>query len=277
MNQDRVKQILLSLAEPKTEFALIFSGKESSVVNGLYKPQTCEIIIHNRNFSNDYQLVYTAIHEYAHHLHCERKGGLSSGRAHTNEFWGIFHDLLVKAEGLGHYRNLFDEEPEFIDLTRRIRGSCIAENGRVMLELGALMIEAQALCRKFKARFEDYVDRALGLPRATASSAARAAAFHIDPDVGWDGMRMAAGLRDPGDRAEALDALRGGISPSAVKARFAAAKPPEETADRLAKEKARLERTIQNLRKRLGEVERALLSLGGPDAPLGDPEAEEAE
>jgi hypothetical protein len=271
MNQDRVKGILLSLAEPKTEFGLIFSGKESSVVNGLYKPQSREIIIHNRNFSSDDQLVYTAIHEYAHHLHCERKGGLSSGRAHTNEFWGIFHDLLVKAEGLGLYRNLFDSEPEFVELTRKIRGSCIAENGRVMLELGALMIEAQALCRKFKARFEDYVDRALGLPRSTASSAARAAAFHVDSDVGWDGMRMAAGLRDPGARAEALDALRGGLSPAAVKARFAAVKPPEEAAERLAKEKLRLERTISSLRKRLGEVERALTELGV------DPEMKEAE
>jgi hypothetical protein len=262
MNQDRVKEILLSLEEPKTEFSLIFSGKESSLVNGLYKPQSREIIIHNRNFSSEDQLVYTAIHEYAHHLHCERKGGLSSGKAHTNEFWGIFHELLVKAEGLGHYRNLFDEEPEFVELTRKIRGSCIAENGRVMLELGALMIEAQSLCKKYKTRFEDYIDRALGLPRATANQAARAAAYRMDPDVGWDGMRMAAGIRDPGARAEALDALRGGASPAAVKARFSAAKPPEETAERLAKEKERLERTILNLRKRLGEVERALVELG---------------
>ena len=258
MNQDRVKEILLSLADPRTEFSVIFSGKESSIVNGLYKPQTREIVIHNRNFDSDDQLVYTAIHEYAHHLHCERKGGISSGRAHTNEFWGIFHELLVKAESLGHYRNLFDEEPEFVGLTKRIRGSCIAENGRVMLELGGLMIEAQALCRKFKVRFEDYIDRALGLPRATANQAARAAAFGVPPDVGWDGMRMAAGIRDPGTRAEALEALRSGSSPAAVKARFSAAKPPEETGERLAKEKERLERTIANLKRRLEEVERAL-------------------
>jgi hypothetical protein len=261
MNQDRVKEILLDLADPRTEFSLIFSGKESSVVNGLYKPQSREIIIHNRNFASDDQLLYTAIHEYAHHLHCERKGGLSSGRAHTNEFWGIFHELLVKAESLGHYRNLFDEEPEFVSLTGKIRGSCIAENGRVMLELGALMIEAQALCRKFKVRFEDYIDRALGLPRSTANQAARAAAFRVDPDVGWDGMRMAAGIRDPDARAEALEALRGGASPAAVKARFSPTKPPEETEERLVKEKERLERTIRNLRERLGEVERALSEL----------------
>jgi hypothetical protein len=261
MNQDRVRGILLDIAEPQTEFSLIFSGKESSLVNGLYKPKTREIIIHNRNFASDDQLIYTAIHEYAHHLHGERKGGLSSGRAHTNEFWGIFHDLLVAAEAKGHYRNLFDVEPEFLELTKKIRGHCIAENGRVMLEFGRLMIEAQALCRKFKTRFEDYVDRALGVPRSTANSAAKAAVYQVDPDVGWDGMRMAAGIRDPATRAEALEALRGGSSPAAVKSRFSAAKPPEETAERLAKEKERLERTIRNLRDRLGEVERALASL----------------
>jgi hypothetical protein len=262
MNQDRVKEILLGLADPKTEFSVIFSGKESAIVNGLYKPQSREIVIHNRNFASDDQLIYTAIHEYAHHLHCERKGGIASGRAHTNEFWGIFHELLVEAEAQGRYRNLFDEEPEFVDLTKKIRGSCIAENGRVMLELGSLMIEAQSLCKKFKVRFEDYIDRALGLPRATANQAARAAVFRVDPDVGWDGMKMAVGIRDPGERAEALDALRGGASPAAVKARFSAAKPPEETEERLVKEKERLERTIVNLRKRLDEVERALAEIG---------------
>jgi hypothetical protein len=262
MNQDQVKERLLAIAEPKTEFSLIFSGKTSDLVNGLYKSATREIVIHNRNFASDDQLMYTALHEYAHHLHCERKGGIASGRAHTNEFWGIFHELLVAAESMGHYRNVFDAEPEFVALTRRIRASCIAENGKVMLEFGRLMIEAQALCRKHKARFEDYVDRALGVPRSTADSAVRAAAYGVDPDVGWDGMRMAAGIRDPDARAAALEALRDGASPAAVKARFSPARPPEDAAERLAREKERLERTIHNLRDRLAEVERALAELG---------------
>lgn len=262
MNQDQVKARLLDIAEPKTEFSVIFSGKESSIVNGLYKSASREIIIHNRNFSSDDQLMYTAIHEYAHHLHCERKGGLSSGRAHTNEFWLIFHDLLVEAEAKGHYRNIFETEPEFVDLTRRIRSSCIAENGKLMLEFGRLMIEAQSLCRKYKTRFEDYVDRALGVPRTTAEYAVRAASYGIDPDVGWDGMRMAAAIRDPDARQEALNALRTGQSPAAVKARFSQARPPEDTAERLVKEKERLERTIDNLKKRLTEVERALREIG---------------
>jgi len=261
MNQDRVKSILLDTAEPRTEFSVIFSGKESPVVNGLYKPATREIIIHNRNFGSDDQLVYTALHEYAHHLHCERKGGLASGRAHTNEFWGIFHELLVTAEAKGHYRNLFDSEPDFVDLTRRIKESCLAQNGRLMLEFGRLMIEAQELCHRFKARFEDYVDRALGVPRTTASSAARAASYGVDPGLGWDGMRMAAGIRDPGVRADAIEALKGGSSPASVRSRFLAPPPPEDGVERLEHEKQRLERTIARLGERLAEVEQRLSEL----------------
>lgn len=43
MNQDRVKDILLDTAPTDTEFSVVFSGKESSVANGLYKPLTREI------------------------------------------------------------------------------------------------------------------------------------------------------------------------------------------------------------------------------------------
>jgi len=82
MNQDAVKAMLLSVEEPRTEFTLIFSGKSSKKCNGLYKPDTREIILHNRNFEDDNQLAYTALHEYAHHLHAERSGGMLSPRAH---------------------------------------------------------------------------------------------------------------------------------------------------------------------------------------------------
>lgn len=258
MNQDQVKEMLLDTADCQTEFSLVFSGKESAVANGLYKPQSREIIIHNRNFATDNELVYTALHEYAHHLHCERKGFVVSGRAHTNEFWAIFHELLVEAESKGHYRNIFDSEPDFVELTRKIKESCIAENGKVMLEFGRLMIEAQGLCERHKARFEDYVDRALGVPRTTAGAAAKAAAFSVTPSIGWDGMKMAVGIRDPEERAEAVAALSGGESPASVRARFSRDCPPSEGRERLVKEKARIERSIGLLEEKLAEVERRL-------------------
>lgn len=262
MNQDQVKEILLRTADAQTDFTLVFSGKESSLVNGLYKPKTKEIILHNRNFSSDDQLVYTALHEYAHHLHCERKGFAVSGRAHTNEFWGIFHDLLVAAEKKGYYRSPFDSQPEFIELTRRIRETCVEENGRVMLEFGRLLIEAQTLCEKWKTRFEDYLDRALAIPRTTASAAAKAASYGIDPSLGWDAMKMAAGIRDGGLRNEAIAALRSGMSPAAVRAQISPSRPPEDNEERLLRDKARIERSIERLSEELEAIDRRLVEIG---------------
>ena len=62
MNNDQIKDILINLEETSIEFTVTMSGKESTKVNGLYKPETHEIILHNLNFKTDNQLVYTAIH-----------------------------------------------------------------------------------------------------------------------------------------------------------------------------------------------------------------------
>ncbi len=258
MNQDQVKTILLDTIPCQKEFSVVFSGKSSALVNGLYKPATAEILIHNRNFESENQLIYTALHEYAHHLHAERKGGVVSGRAHTNEFWSIFHDVLLAAEQKGHYENVFETSEEFRSLTERIKESCIHENGRLMLEFGHLMMEAQKLCERYKTRFEDYIDRVLGLPRTTAGAAVRAVSYGIDPDIGWDGMKMAAGIKDETKRDEAVEALRSGLSPAAVKARFTSPELPQEPSERLLREKERLERMIENLNVKLAEIERML-------------------
>lgn len=262
MNQDQVKTILLDIISCEKEFSVVFSGKSSTLVNGLYKPATAEILIHNHNFESPNQLIYTALHEYAHHIHAERKGGVTTGRAHTNEFWNIFHEILVAAEGKGHYENVFETSEEFRNLTGRIRESCIHENGRLMLEFGNLMIEAQKLCEKYKTRFEDYVDRTLGVPRTTAGAAVRAATYSIDPSIGWDGMKMAAGIRDEEKRGEAVEALRSGLSPAAVKARYTAPDIPDDPSERLHREKERLEHMIESLSGKLAEIERRLNELG---------------
>lgn len=260
MNQDRVKEALLRVDECKTEFSVVFSGKKSSMVNGLYKPQSREIIIHNKNFENDQQLIYTALHEYAHHLHCERRPHLPGARAHSNEFWAIFHELLEKAEAVGVYRSLFDQEPEFIKLTERIK-ALLPRNGELMLTLGQLVKEAEALCKKHYVRFEDYIDRAVGVPRTSATAAMKAAAYQVPAELGWDAMKLVAGLRKPEAREAAVEAFRAGKSQEAVKSLVRAEPPSEDPRERLDKERARLERTIHNLQERLATVESELQKL----------------
>jgi hypothetical protein len=263
MNQDQVKAKLLSIADAPAKFTVIFSGKKSKKVNGLYKPDSREIIIHNKNFSDDDNLLlYTAIHEYAHHLHACSRGGMLSTRAHTSEFWAIFHDLLEKAEAGGVYKNVFTGSPELIDLTKTIRKKYLYQNGSLVKELGMYLLKARELCDVIGARFEDYIDRVLCIPRIAAKMAVKMYQYNLNPSVGSDNMRFLAGISNEEERSAAENSLLTGKSPDSVKIQTRHKPEKEDPKDRLEKEKLRLERTISSLNKRLKEVEEELKTLG---------------
>ncbi|GHU81618.1 hypothetical protein FACS189468_4600 [Spirochaetia bacterium] len=233
MNQDQVKAALLAIEDAPMEFTVIFSGKKSGKVNGLYKPETREIIIHNRNFqgssgddTGDNLLLYTAIHEYAHHLHACARGGKLSARSHTTEFWAILHGLLEKAEAKKIYRNVFAESPELAELTETIREKYLRENGSLVKEMGSHLLRAYELCAAIGGRFEDYVDRVLRIPKIAAQMAMKMYQYDLNPELGSDNMRYLAGIRNEEDRAGAEKALLGGKSPDAVKASARGTLPP---------------------------------------------------
>jgi hypothetical protein len=262
VNQESVKEKLLMIEDAPLEFALVFSGKKSSRVNGLYKPQTREIIIHNRNFTPDDAgqnlLLYTAIHEYAHHLHACQRGGTLSAKAHTSAFWAIFHGLLEKAEAKKVYRDVFSVSPELLKLTEYIRGNFLKANGALVKEMGKHLLKAQKLCTEIGVRFEDYVDRMLRIPRAAATAAVKMFEYGLKPDTGADNMRFLASIRDGDERKAAEAALIKGKSPDTVKVQVRGKSEAPAPAESLEKEKARLERTIAALTKRLEEVNREL-------------------
>jgi hypothetical protein len=269
VNQDAVKNILLSIEDAPLDFSLIFSGKKSRKVNGLYKPDGREIIIHNKNFQdadgkqNENLLIYTAIHEYAHHLHaCKHEGKLPT-RAHTREFWAIFHTLLGKAEELGLYKTNFAASPALIELTSRIKDDFLTENGRILKELGHCLIKAQELCAGIGMRFEDYIDRILCIPRVSAKMAVKIFQYDIKPEIGPDNMRFVAGIAGEDARNEVQKAFLAGKSPDTVITSYKSGRPPpeEDPRQRLEKEKLRIERTIGMLTKRLGELEHELDEL----------------
>lgn len=242
------------------DFAVIFSGKKSRKVHGLYKPETREIILHNRNFAGDNELMYTAIHEYAHHLHFTSTAAPVSNRSHTTRFWAIFHELLYDAEGKGVYSNPFDTIPEFRALTERIKGKLLAQDGALMKELGSLLIQAERLCERHHTIFSDYLDRVLALPRTSATHVMRISALDVDPRIGFENMKTVAAIRDPEERREAVAALQSGQSPDMIKLRYgrAAADAPSEPHDGLAaleREKSRLVTQVRRLQKRIEALE----------------------
>jgi hypothetical protein len=261
MNQDQVKKGLLKLEPDTEEFSVIFSGKESRKVNGLYHPDKREIIIHNKNFTDDNDLMYTAIHEFAHHLHFTRSPVPISAKAHTMAFWSIFHGLLEKAESAEVYRNVFDSNKEFRALTRTIKEDFLAKNGALMKEFAELLIKADELCKKTNMRFDDYVDRTLGVPRLSARALIRMRAFNVNPAIGFDNMKVVASLPDEESRRGAQAAFLAGKSPDSVKAEFGRRREPKEPSVILEEEKRRIERTISSLTQRLGEINARLERL----------------
>ncbi|MGP1454710.1 MAG: hypothetical protein ACTTJ7_02985 [Treponema sp.] len=261
MNQDKVKQILLAIEESQLEFSVVFSGKTSKKVNGLYKPDTHEILLHNKNFTGDNELLYTAIHEYTHHLLCEQDGGIHSSRVHTQRFWSFFHMLLQKAEEKGLYKITLEESPELLELTETIRTTIMTEDGRLMKELGRLLGKARTLCKTAGVRYEDYIDRVLCLPRASATTIEKMHVFDVKPDLGYEAMKVVANIANADKRKAAEDLFLTKHSPAYVRNNVTVKNPEESPRQKLEKEQHRLERTIGCLQERLEKIKDTLAHI----------------
>ena len=269
MDNEQIKQMLLDIQESELEFSVIQSGKDSCRVNGLYKPDTREIILHNKNFKTDAELIYTAIHEYTHHLINEEKiqenGGrdpFTSSRSHTNYFWAKFGGLLELAEQKGYYKIDISVSQELVTLTEEIKEKYIKPNGQLMIEFGKALIKAQALCDGANIRYEDYIDRVLQIPRNTVKSVKKVGV--MDPataEIGFDNMKVLSTIKKADEKSKALEAFKSGKSPDSVIAMMKKKAATVEPRERLEKEKARLEKTINELTTRLTYVEESLASL----------------
>jgi hypothetical protein len=263
MNQDQVKGLLKSLDDTVPDFTVVFTGKESRRVDGLYKPATKEILIHNRNFQDDNSLIYTAVHEFAHHVHFTMYPDEVVRRAHTSRFWELFHGLLSLAEEKNMYRKLFETDPAFKAITQRIQNEFIGRNGTLMKEFGKLLLEAVDLCHKKHAIFEDYAERTLGLTRGSAKTLMKVYSLDLDESLGFENMKMLTRIPDARDREGAAELFRSGKTPVQVRQQFRESRVKIAPGIlELETEKRRLERSISILREKLENVEIRLQEIG---------------
>ncbi|MCR5762862.1 MAG: hypothetical protein K6G00_05705 [Treponema sp.] len=269
MENEKIKDMLLDIQESELEFSVVQSGKESKRVNGLYKPDTREIILHNKNFKTDNQLVYTAVHEYTHHLINEERIQENGGkepphemRSHTKYFWAKFETLLEVAEKKGYYSIDIADSPELEALTKEIREKYIEPNGHLMIEFGRALVKAQTLCEQSNIRYEDYIDRVLQLPRSTARSVQKVSALpDSDASMGFDNMKLVASVKKSDERAKVQDAIKSGKSPVGVVAMMKKKAKEVDPKTKLEKERERLTKTINELTHRLEFVEESLASM----------------
>ncbi len=258
MNQDQVVENLLQLDDTVEDFSVTFSGKTSKKVDGLYKPDSHEILIHNKNHGNDNAIMYTAIHEFAHHIQFTTSSKPVSSKSHTTQFWNILHRLLNKAEELGIYTNIFETEQEFINLTKDIKDNYLHENGKLMKEFGQLIARAFELCMEYHASFDDYMDRVLGLHRATAKKIMKFHTQDLNPEIGYENMKTVAAISDDDVRGLAQEAFLEGQSPDMVKEQFTSRELPDSRLEWLKQERERLEKSIERISIKLANVEQQI-------------------
>lgn len=269
MENEKIKEILLDVEDTQLDFTVIQTGKESKKVNGLYKIETHEILLHNKNFKSDNALIYTAVHEYTHHVLTEELINETgnpmppSVKVHTQKFWSRFSGLLEKAEQKGHYILGLEKSPELEKLTEDIRKNYLTVNGKLMQEFGKLLSRAFELCEAADIRYEDYIDRVLCLPRTSAHDIMQLGAVQVNPALGYDNMKIVAKIRDPDKRAAAEEDFLSGKSRATVQSGLKKSRSDDEDdmKTKLEKEKNRLEKTIASLTSRLEMVEEKLSNL----------------
>lgn len=265
MNQEQVKTQLLQLKDTTEDFQVIFSGQCSKKVDGLYHPENREIIIHNKNFTEDNSLMYTAIHEFAHHLQFTESPLPVSSRSHTNHFWNIFHNLLFLAEEKGIYRNIFKTDEDFIALTKKIKDNFVNVDAHLMKDFGKFLLEAFELCLKNHLSFDDYVDRELQLHRNTAKTLIKIHSKDINPEIGYENMKMVANIREDTERERAETAFLEGRTPDMVRAELRvqekSVNKPDNKIDYLLHERDKIERTIEKLTVQLAKIEQQISAI----------------
>ena len=261
MNQEQVKTQLLQLKDTTEDFLIIFSGKSSKKVDGLYHPESREIIIHNKNFKDDNSLMYTAIHEFAHHVQFTESSVPVSARAHTNHFWNIFHNLLFLAEDKGIYNNVFKTDKKFVELTKKIKDNIVNVDAHLMKDFGKYLLEAFELCLENHLSFDDYVDRELQLHRNTAKTLIKIHSQDINPEIGYENMKIVANIREDTERDRAEAAFLEGRTPDMVQAEFKAKEKPDNKVDYLLHERDRIEKTIEKLTVKLAQIEQQISAI----------------
>lgn len=247
MNNEQIKELLISLEDTDKDFSVIQSGKESKKINGLYKPDSFEIIIHNNNFTTENQLIYTAIHEYTHHLiSCKYKeeGEKLPAKSHSTGFWAKFDDLIEIAVNKNLYKR---ERSESLSTLISEAKEIDKEIVKLQKKLGLLLKEIEKKSEEENVRFEDVITHDLNMTRTTAKKCVESNI--VNSDCGQSELETILKTNSK-KRMEVELSISNGKTINQAKHNSSQSKEFNPI-DKLSKEKNRLEKTINQLQQRL--------------------------
>jgi predicted Zn-dependent protease with MMP-like domain len=232
-------------------YAVVFSGKKSNSVNGLYKPDSKEIIINDRNFNDDNLLIYTAIHELAHHI-CMTERNMRNGKAHTQIFWSVFHDLLDSAISKNIYvRGMNASLQSLVKQAQEID----RQIARLQRTLGGVLLEIHKQCADANVRYDDVIDNEVRLSRKTRNAAVKSAQCSVPDAYGQDVQNIIIQANNDDTRSFIFGQAENNKSIDQIKTNVSRAAPNKNNnIHALTIEKNRVQKTIYTLQLRLNAI-----------------------
>jgi hypothetical protein len=258
MTAEQVKEGLLRIYEGREAFSVTFKRLPKSIW-GKYLPWTRSIVVDPCKMANEGMLMYTAIHELAHHV-CFQDKGQDGKRSHTKVFWGIYHNLLDRAERAGIYEKSRDAAVTALVERAKVKDR---EAAALQRELGGILAELWEVCEEKGVRAEDVLERQAGLSRKTWSAMLGAGALW-----GKEGAELLG--QDAQERAVRLQNKKGGLRElfegylsgrSMAQLDLGKELRDEDPLKKLEAEKAELGRKIRRLEERLFEVTGRILAF----------------
>jgi hypothetical protein len=259
MTEEQVHERLLQVYEGSEPFSVTFNRLPKTIW-GKYFPYTRSIVVDRCKMANDTMLMYTALHELAHHI-CYQDKGQESLRAHTKLFWGIYHNLLDRAEEAGIYERSSDAA--VTALVERAKAKD-REAAALQRELGGILEALWEVCEEKGVRVEDVLERQVGLSRKTWKAMLGAASLRGQEGIellGQDAQERAVRLQN---KDEGLRELFKGYLAGRSMAQLDMGKEPRDVdpLKKLEAEKAELDRKIQRLQERLFVVTGRIMAFG---------------
>jgi len=248
MNQDQLKETLDRLTD-HTDYTVIFSGKMSKKIDGLYHPEKKEIIIHNKNFVEDNQAIYTGLHELSHHIDFTVNHETNTRNAHGKRWQKIFDDLVKEAISQGIYK---DYDSEILDDAIRMN----REHTAFLKRFGKALITLLDECQKKHHHFDDLVSRKLSLKNSQAKAIMCVYAMDIPEEAGGHFAERITKISDPEKRNEAV------VSGKVPIVEPKTGNKNKDEMDRgmdevsfLERERRNLERKIERMQERIEEID----------------------
>ncbi|WP_296665317.1 hypothetical protein [Treponema sp. UBA753] len=261
MTNEKIKELLLSLEKADIDFSVTQTGKTSKKTPGRYIPKTFEILLHDKNFTTENELIYEAIYEYTHHLiNCKQKKlGVelkSVNRRHRTEFWAKFDDLLEKALEAKIYKREFSEYlSSLIEEAKKI--DCKIVN--LQKNFGKILLEIYEKGQKENIRYGDIFLHDLNI---TVKTVRKCYLDYIDGNFGQDEMELLRKIEDFKTRQNAIDLLKKGKTIWQISESIKQDKNLSlDKKVSLVNEQLRLERIIQQSKERLEIVLETLSNM----------------